>query len=242
MKAPEELMAKVMNALAEKYKNSLILKGGMLLRLLNSPRATQDLDYCWIRTKKRDIFAQEIKATLEQLAGIVVTGIQANSRGIFLDILDQNSGEKTKLEINVEKSTYLPPKPLTNSGLTNLYSLKPQIIATMDLSEAFSHKIAASLERNLVRDLYDLMQFEPLTPFDETTLRARLSNLEINRAKPKKISLKEASKMLQDKISSLTQKKIVDELSAVFPREQIVGLDMLIRASVGRIIQRLESL
>ena len=91
MKTPEELLARLMNTLAQTFKNELILKGGMLLRLLNSPRGTQDLDYVWIRTKKRTLFADEIKKTLEQMEGIQVTNVHANSRGIFIRVFDQPS-------------------------------------------------------------------------------------------------------------------------------------------------------
>ena len=65
MQTPDALLARLINHLAEEFKNQLILKGGMLLRLLNSPRATQDLDYVWLRTKKRNVFAEEIKNRLK---------------------------------------------------------------------------------------------------------------------------------------------------------------------------------
>lgn len=242
MKAPEKLLARLINYLAEKYKNQLILKGGMLLRLLNSPRETQDLDYAWIRKKKRNIFAQELKSTLEQLDGIKVTDVATNSRGIFLEISDQRTDQKAKIEINVVTAIHLPPKPMTTASLANPFSLKAQIVSTMDLSEAFSHKIAAALERDLMRDLYDLMQMEPLTSFDEKTLKDRLSELEINRAKPKLVSMKEAAHRLKLKLDALTGKKIKEELSASMPNEQLVGLDIIIRASISRIIQRLEAM
>ena len=242
MNAPEELMIRLMNELADKFKDQLILKGGILLRLLNSPRQTQDLDYCWIRTKKRNLFADDLTKTLERLNGIQVVEVTANSRGVFLDIVDRNSGEKTEIEISVEKSTHLPPKPLSNALLANLYSLKPHLITTMDLSEAFSHKIAAALERDLVRDLYDLMQMEPLSHFDEATLKDRLSRLEVQRSKAKKVSMKEGSELLKKRLDSLTEKRLKEELSASLPQEQWVGLLPVIRATVSRIIRRMEQM
>jgi len=242
VKLPEEFIAKILNFLAEKYKSQLILKGGMLLRLLKSPRETQDIDYCWIRTKKRNLFAQELKKNLEQLEGIRVTDMTANSRGVFLDVVDESSGDQIKIEINVETSTHLPPKPMTTAQISTLYSLKPQIVTTMDLSEAFSNKIAAALERDLARDLYDLMQLEAMTPFDEATLKDRLSRLEIGRAKPRSVSRKEAVKLLKARLDALTEKKIKEELGATLSPEYLVGLFPVIRASVGRLIQRMEAL
>lgn len=236
----EELIARALCHLAEKFKNQLILKGGVLLRLLNSPRSTQDIDYAWIRTKKRNLFAEDVRKALEEIDGILITDVQSNSRGIFLEMQDQISRQKIKVEINVVVSTGLPPKPVSTAVLTKLYNLKTHVIAAMDPAEAFSHKIAAALERDLVRDLYDLAQMEPLTPFDLGTVQDRLSRLEIARSKPRKIGLEEASQLLRKKLDQLSQKRIETELFGVIPDDQLPGLDYLIRASVSRIIQKLE--
>lgn len=242
MNPTEELMARLLNHLAEKFKNQLILKGGMLLRLQGSPRQTQDLDFVWIRTKKRNIFAQEIKGALETLEGIEVKDLQTNSRGIFLQVFDRSKEVIAKIEISVISATSLPPKSSTTSRLSGPYALKTQVVSVMDLSEAFSHKIAASLERDLVRDLYDLMQMESLVAFDEATLRERLTKLEISRAKARQVSLQEAIGLLRERIDSLSKKKIEGELFGTLPQEEIVGLDSIIRAAVSRVIQRLEVL
>lgn len=236
----EEIIAKVLSQLADVFKNQLILKGGVLLRLLNSPRSTRDLDYVWIRTKKRNLFGEEVKKSLNEINGISVTDIQSNSRGVFIEIQDQSSRQKVKIEISVVASTGLPPKPISTAVLAKLYNLKTQVIAAMDPSEAFSHKIAAALERNLVRDLYDLSQMEPLTPFDPKTLEERLSRLEISRAKPRHVAFEEAANLLQKKLDQLSQKKIETELFGVIPDDQFPGLDLIIRATVSRIIQRLK--
>ena len=236
----DELLARMLTQLADKFKNELILKGGVLLRLLNSPRSTQDLDYAWIRTKKRNLFGRDVKKALEEIEGIEVTDLESNSRGVFIEVRDRASGQKAKVEINVVSSTHLPPKPLSTAPLTRPYSLKTQIIAAMDPAEAFSNKIAATMERNLVRDLYDLAQMEPLTAFDKETLADRLSRLQINRAKPRKVTLEEAVDLLRGKLSGLTQKRIEAELAGAIPDEFFPGLELLIKASVSRIIQRLE--
>lgn len=242
MKTTEELLAHLLNHLALKFNNQLILKGGMLLRLLNSPRSTQDLDYCWVRTKKRNIFGQEVKETLESLEGVRVTRLEANSRGIFLDVADRNSNVKAKVEIGVVKSMPLPPVPLATTSLSQPYSLASRIVSTMDLAEAFSHKIAASLERNLMRDLFDLAQMEPLTNFDAGVLKMRLAKLSIGRAKPREVSFREAAAILRRRMERLTQKDLEKELLAVLPQEKLTGGSLVIRASMSRTIQKLEIL
>ncbi len=237
----EELIAKVMAQLAEKFKNQLILKGGMLLRLMKSPRATRDLDYAWVRTKKRTLFAQEVKKALEEMEGMKITDIRANPKGVFLTLQDLD-GQILNIEIGVVKSMHLPPKPMSTVELAKAYNLKTQVITVMDTAEAFSHKIAASLERNLVRDLYDLAQMEPQTPFDFKTLEDRLSRLEIGRARAQKVPLVEAITLLREKSDRLTQKRTEAELSGVIPDDDLPGLELRIRASVLRVIQRMETL
>ena len=240
MKTTEELLTTLLGYLAEKFKNQLVLKGGMLLRLLNSPRSTQDLDYGWVPTKSREILAEELRESLEKLEGIKIDDIQINSRGIFLTITEIERSLKAKVEISVTESFHLPPKPLSTAPLANLYSLKTQIVATMDLAEAFSQKIAASLERDLLRDLYDVTQMEPLTFFDKATLTDRFSRLQIGRARPISVSFQEASRMLKEKMERITAERVGNELAQTVPMEQLTGLETLIRASVSRVIQRLE--
>ena len=238
----EELLARVLTQLAEKFKNQLILKGGMLLRLMNSPRSTQDLDYAWVRTKKRNLFGDDIKKALQEMDGVEVVDVKTNSRGIFLEVREKASGQTAKVEVNIVSAMHLPPKPISTALLARPYSLKTQIIAAMDPAEALSHKLAATLERNLVRDLYDLGQMEPLTSFDPATFEDRLSGLEIGRAKPRRVSVKEAIDLLKDKLERLTPKRIEDELTGAIPDDQLPGLEFVIRASVSRIIQRLETI
>ena len=240
MATTEEFLARIIGHLAEQFKNKLILKGGMLLRLLNSPRLTQDLDYCWIRTKKRSVLAQEIKTSLEKMAGVKVSSLQANSRGIFLDVLDEPSGQRAKIEIHVIDATHRPPRPMSTAALASRYSLRTQVISVMDLSEACAHKIAAALERDLIRDLYDLAQLEPLTSFDRKTLEDRLSRLEVRRAKAKKVSFAEAATLLRNKGNRLTSTGLIQELGGVLSEEELAGLELVIRASISRIVRKLE--
>lgn len=242
MKAPEELLVKVMGILAEKYKNQLVLHGGMVLRLLNSPRSTQDLDYFWVRTKRRNLFGKELKTVLEKIEGIQVTSVSSKSRGVFLDVEDQLSKQKIKIEISVEEKRKKPPIPLTTASLANLYSLKTHIISVMDLSEGFSQKIGACLERNLCRDLYDLVQFEPLTSFDEPSLRERLSILQVRRAKPQKVSFGQAAQMLRKRTEDLTSQKIAEELGSWLSKEQLAGIEIIIKATIERIAQKMEKI
>lgn len=242
MDKTEALLARIIGQLAGVFKNKLILKGGMLLRLLNSPRSTQDVDYCWIRTKKKTLFARDIQSALQQMEGIQVINTQANSRGIFFTLRDEPSKTLAKIEVAVIPKLHRSPQAMSTAPLANRHALKAQIISVMDLSEAFSNKIAAALERDLIRDLYDIAQLEPLTPFDPPTLLDRLSRLEIRRAKRQKMEPEKAALLLQQRLDGITQERIVGELSKAVPENQLAGLDMVIRNSVGRVIRQLQNL
>ncbi len=242
MLTTEELLIRVMNQLAEKFKDKLVLKGGMLLRLYNSPRTTQDVDFILLTKGSKKIWMQKIVKALEELEEVQIEEVELNSRGIIIDLVDANRSLKAMIEINVLPATRLSSEPISTAPLSQKYSLGARVISAMTIPEAFSHKIAASLERNAIRDLYDLSQMEAMGRFDEGTLRDRLSRLCIKRSKPRSLTVAEAVALLKEKIRGVDQKAVEKDLYPFLPPEYRPGVLNLIRASVGRVIQRLEQL
>lgn len=242
MNSREELLAELMNFLGQEFRSQLVLKGGMLLRLYNSPRATKDIDYLWVSKETRKILKDQLIKAFHVWGKVKIGEVRLNSRGIFIDVMDLENKQKVLLEISVVPKTYQPITPLSTAPLSQKYQLAAQVISTMAISEAYSHKIAATLERNVPRDLYDLSQFEGMSAFDDETLKVRLSKLTIDRSKPRSISFSEAAALLRKKIENFKQENIEAELYPLLPAEYHAGLMGLIRASVGRLIQRLEVL
>ncbi|HKY62231.1 MAG TPA: nucleotidyl transferase AbiEii/AbiGii toxin family protein [bacterium] len=241
MRSPEMLLAKVMNHLADRMKDKLVLKGGMLLRLHNSPRSTQDVDYVWITKDSKKGLAREIEKVLTNMEGIEIESTDVNPRGVFVDLVDSVSGERALLEMEVSTSTQLPAEPMSTGPLGARFALGARIIATMALPEAFAHKIVATLERDVARDLYDLSQMQALSSWDEVTLNDRLGEVSINRAKPKALTPRQAAELLSKKLGSLDQKRVEQELHPLLPAEYRAGVLSLIRAGVTRIIDKLSS-
>jgi predicted nucleotidyltransferase component of viral defense system len=237
----EELLVRILNHLAERMKDRLIVKGGMLLRLLESPRYTQDLDFVLLSKESKKVLVKELISALEEIPGIEVTREDLNSRGIFIDVRDRDSGTRATLETNVVLGTRLPSEPMSTAKISSLYALSGRIIRVMAPAEAFSNKIAACLERGAGRDLYDLSLFEPMTPFDVPTLEDRLSRLEIDRAKSKKITRDEAALLLKRRLDDMSEKRLKEEIFPLIPPEHQAGLLLVIRASVSRIIQRMRA-
>lgn len=238
----ERIYLEIIHLLAKKFKGHLVLKGGMLLRLLNSARFTRDIDYVFITKVSRKVIMKEIEELISKSEVAEIISYQLNSRGIFIQLCEKGKKEnKFKLEISMASSLHLPSEPFSTLPLAQQFSIPPCIIRVMALAESFSNKIAASLERNVVRDLYDISLYEPLTHFDESTLRDRLNQLVIRRAKPIKISFQEASHMLEEKKEGLNEEKLEQELFPLIPEHQQKGLLLIIRSSVSRVIQRLNT-
>ncbi len=240
MKDREELLLKVMHLMSEHFKDKMILEGGMLLRLLNSPRATQDVDYLLVSKRSKKVLVAEIKGILSKLADIAIKDIELNSRGIFIDLECKDQPDiKAFLEINVVSTLLKPSTSISTVALAGKYSMTGRIVASMGLSEAFSHKIAAALQRESIRDLYDMTILEPLCEIDMEVLRERLSKMSIKRQKAKKISLTEAAEMLKVRANAIDQKKIDRELGAWLSGGNLQGMDMIIRSTVLRVVQKI---
>ena len=239
MKSPEMLLAKVMNHLADRMKDKLVLKGGMLLRLHNSPRSTQDVDYVWISKDSKKRLVQEIEKSFTGMEGIRMDAVEVTDKGVFVDFSDATTGEKGLLEMEVTTETQLPTEPMSTGPLGARYALGARVIATMALPEAFAHKIAATLERDVARDLYDLCQMQALSSWDDATLIDRLQEVSINRAKPKALTPRQAAEILAKKLENLDQKRVEQELYPLLPKEYQAGVLSLIRAGVTRIVDKL---
>lgn len=232
----EEFLLKIIHLVAKTYKNQVVLKGGMLLRLMNSPRQTQDVDFVMTRKLSRKAVADELAERLKK-DGVTVDRVRLNSRGAFIDV--RGLGTRAQIEISVVKELNCPSEQMTTAALARNFQIPPQVITVMSRPESYSHKIAAALERRNLRDLYDISLFEADTAFDEKTLKKRLSELSILRAKPVSIAFRDAAKRLKKRIEDVTQKDFERELKGWLPDAHLNNLYALVRASVARLVQRL---
>ncbi len=238
----EALLVRILEALTLKFDDKIILKGGMLLRLLGSQRLTRDIDFVLVSKESRKILIKPIREALQSLNDVTILNEKLNSRGIFIDVRDTKNQIETQIEIAVIKSTHMPPEPVSTLELTKKYALGIRVVAAMAIPEAFSHKIAATIEREVIRDLYDIAQYEPMARFDKETLAQRLKTISIGRSKPIVLSFTEAANKLRDRISGLTDQKLEQELRSSLPADQIVGLHLIIRTAIARLAMQIEAL
>ena len=92
----QALIARVLDALAQRFGNRAVLRGGMVLWILGSPRFTNDLDYLFVPYKsKKDIVSDADR-------------FRANTAAAFYEFLRQYATRLTDDEIWNELSDYLP--------------------------------------------------------------------------------------------------------------------------------------
>ncbi len=242
MKNREEMLLRIMHALSEKFKDRIVLEGGMLLRLLDSARSTQDVDYVFLSKESKKVLVHEITKTLSGLPEVEIGDVELNSRGIFITLTHANLPKlKAMVEINVAPALHCAQGHMSTAALAGTYSMGGRVISTMSLPEAFAHKIAATLERNSVRDLYDINILEGLCAFDVATLQERLERLSIERKKTRKVTFSDAAALLEKKAQRLSAAVIKKELAPLLPPGRGEGLEVIIKASVVRVVKRMRS-
>ena len=156
-KSTEALLSWIVDFFAQKFGNSAILKGGMSLRLMHSPRYTNDVDYIFIPFDSKKDAKTLIEEALAQVEGLSFnTTMNSKALRIIIDY----AGQQAQIEINVEKEC--PSIPMSSSLLSTPYGYPARVIRVMEPGVAFAHKIAAWNERELMRDLYDVYQYESL--------------------------------------------------------------------------------
>ena len=156
-KSTEALLSWIVDFFAQKFGNSAILKGGMSLRLMHSPRYTNDVDYIFIPFDSK----KDAKTLVEEALSLV-EGLKYNTtmNSKALRIIVDYAGQQAQIEINVEMEC--PSIPMSSSLLSTPYGYPARIIRVMEPGVAFAHKIAVWNERELMRDLYDVYQYESL--------------------------------------------------------------------------------
>lgn len=235
----ELLLLKLIHLIANQFKNTAVLKGGMCLRLLNSPRHTQDVDYVFVNRPSRRAILAKIKEAVSGREDMRIVASQLNSRGLVVEF--DAGGVGALLEIAVVQETGAPPESMTTTALAAPFQIPAQVITVMALTESYSHKIAACLERKVMRDLYDLTILQPLTPFDKGVLVKRLERISIARKKPVSLSFTQAAVDLKKRGKGLVAEDL-EELRGMVPEDFFSGGIMIIKNCLNRLARELSPL
>ncbi|PWJ62784.1 MULTISPECIES: nucleotidyl transferase AbiEii/AbiGii toxin family protein [unclassified Fibrobacter] len=231
----EELLAWIVDFFAVKFGNSAILKGGMSLRLMHSPRFTNDVDYIFIPFDSK----KDVKTIIEdELSKINGLKFESSLNSKALRILISFGNQQAQIEISAEKDC--PSIPMSSSLLSTPYGRPARIIRVMEPSIAFAHKIAAWNERGLMRDLYDVYQYDALFGLapDTDVLQKRLKNA---RSYANVVAAKNMLSLIEKLQAFAKELKEVsfDELKPLLAEEDLAGLLYRMRPSILSLCEKL---
>jgi len=236
LEAEEKLLAQVLDLFAQAFDRRAVLRGGMLLRVLGSPRYTNDLDYVFVPyASKKDIVDQ----ILGCLSGLPDVKLSHSLNSKCLRVVVQTATATIQIEAKVSRK--MPLTTVSTQLFSTHFGLPPRLIHVMDLSVALSNKLAAWNERRLIRDLYDIWFFLQMNVRpDAATLEKRLRKPAYSRlVKPDAYFGGEGVgafyEFLREKVGDLSEADISGGLAAYLPERERVGLLPLIKAALVKL-------
>jgi len=237
----DSLFIWLIHSISETFHDRAILKGGMALRLIESPRNTNDLDYIFVPYESK----KDILVDLENIVSDIPDSeidISLHSKSVRINIYHKKTS--IQLEANVGKEC--KSLPISTSSYAKRVNETGRIINIMDLNVALSHKLCAWNERRLVRDLYDIyFLYKMVNAFPEKNIIIqRLNNIQsrIPRLKKKKkMGLYDFFNELLKEIKQINFEKIKTELSPLLKKEDLVGLDIKIKAALNELLDKMET-
>jgi predicted nucleotidyltransferase component of viral defense system len=236
----EALMVRLINLLAGSFPAQAILKGGMELRLLNCPRYTNDLDYVFVPfSSKKDIAAP----VLQVLGKQEDLKIEHTMHSTCMRIIASAGKIRVQIELNV--ASECKTQELTTADLARAHHLQGRIIRAMSLDTALAHKLAAWLERGLMRDLYDIYFIREtlgIAP-DLNTLSDRLRKISYQRhgnRGPKTMTMPQFAAILRQAAGNIGPAPLHEELQDQLDPEEFPGLDLKIGKALRAIAEMLD--
>ena len=209
----------------------------MVLRVLGSPRLTNDLDYVFVPYKSKKDIVDEILTCLRSIEGADLEySLNSKCLRVILTVDQTTIQIEAKVAMEVETTT-------TSTRLfSSQFNLPPRIIHVVDTDVALANKLAAWNERRLVRDIYDVwfllrMNATPAT----VTLAKRLQKPIYSRLVKKQDyfpgeTCSEFYDFIRAKAAELSDKQIADELSDYLAPDETAGLALLFRAALARLL------
>ncbi len=225
----------VMHRFAEEFEEHAIIKGGMALRLLDSPRNTMDIDYLFVPFSSKNEIADQVERVLNEIEDAVIT-VHLNSKVLCAEL--RVDGVAIQVEANV--AAECASVPMATGGFARSEGHPSQIVRVMDFAHALAHKISAWNERRLLRDLYDcyfLVSHAGALP-DLDILDHRLKKFQSRLPHLRKrgsMSRPYLVEELQKAVIDLSDQDLESELVGLLPPEELAGLAIRIRTAVSRI-------
>ena len=232
----QELLAKVLDLFARRFDKKAVLRGGMVLRVLGSPRLTNDLDYVFVPYKSRKDIVKEVIECLKSIPdGQITHSLNSKCLRVVLSV-----GQVT-VQIEAKVAMAINTDLASTRLFSTKYDLPPRMIPVVKYSDALANKMAAWNERRLIRDLYDIWFFLQMNIMpDKKTLETRLADVCYSRLIKTEDyfngrTVNEFYDFLRNHASKLSDEDIKKELSDYLPQDQIAGMAMLFRSALAKL-------
>lgn len=235
----DELFIWVMHRFAEVFEDHAVIKGGMVLRLLDSPRATTDIDYVFVPYASKKEVRPQIEQVLGELDGADVK-VGLHSKMLRADV----AVDGASIQIEISTAASCVTEPMATGSFAHAAGQPSRIVRVMNMAHALSHKLAAWNERRLLRDLYDayfLFARVGARP-DLGVLDARLSQMQSRLPalkRRKRMSRAQFVAELTASVEALTDANVADELGPLLPPDELAGLELKMRAQLTRLSEGL---
>lgn len=229
-----------MHRFSEVFEDKAIMKGGMVLRLLDCPRYTNDIDYVFAPFGTKKAVVKRITKVLNELEAAEIE-VTLHSKMMRADV--RIDDVTIQVEANVAMECNAIPMP--TASLARPLGQPSQIIRIMSLDSALAHKLAAWNERRLSRDLYDayFLQAHAGATIDFAVLDTRLAKTESRLPKLKskrRMSRADFASQLREATQDLTDKDLEEELSGLLDATERTGLGVRIRIAAERLAIAIE--
>jgi hypothetical protein len=233
----EALIARVLDLFAQRFPKQAVLRGGMVLRVLGSPRLTNGLDYLFFPFRSKKDIAEEVVGCLESIEGASIS-YSLNSKCLRAVLTVDGVTVQVEAKVAMSASTSMASTRLVGQP----FGLPPRMVLVAEHSVALANKLAAWNERRLVRDIYDAWFFLQMGILpDEKTITQRLVKPIYSRlVKPAdrfrgEASLPEFYEFLRQCVSQISDADIAGELVDYLPPDELVGLAMQFRSAFVRL-------
>ena len=218
----------VMHRFAEVFEAQAVIKGGMVFRLLDSPRHTTDIDYVFVPFSSKKEIAGRIADLLDEIEGAAVA-IELHSRMLRADLRVDDASIQIEANVAAECDSIA----MATGGFARTLGRPSRVVRVMSPSHALAHKIAAWNERRLLRDLYDcyFLSGRAKAEPDLDVLDSRLA-----RKRTRSMSRDQLIDALRRATARLSDSDLEAELAGLLPAPELAGLAIRIAVSIEGLI------
>ncbi len=232
----------IMHRFSEVFEEHAVLRGGMALRLVDSPRVTTGIDYVFVPFQSKSDVRDNIESVLSELEDAQVS-ISLHSTMLRAEVRVDDAA--TQLEVSVALAC--ASAAMATGGFARSLGQPSHVVRVMSWDTALAHKLAAWNERRLLRDLYDIYFISArlgVQP-DLETLDSRLakvrSRLQGMKSR-KKMTRTELAADLREAAMGVSEVAITRELAPLLEETELAGLMLRMRAAITRLAEGLEGL